>query len=35
MVMRDGKIIKELSAQDLSEYTLLSYAIGSGGGANG
>ncbi|MDR0877423.1 MAG: sugar ABC transporter ATP-binding protein [Treponema sp.] len=30
IVMRDGKITKELNADELSEYKLLSYAIGSG-----
>ncbi|MDR0877024.1 MAG: sugar ABC transporter ATP-binding protein, partial [Treponema sp.] len=34
IVMRDGKITKELNAEELSEYTLLSYAIGSGGGGD-
>ena len=32
LVMREGKIKKELAAEELSEYKLLSYAIGSSGG---
>jgi ribose transport system ATP-binding protein len=31
IVMRDGKIRGEITAEELSEYKLLSYAIGSGG----
>jgi ribose transport system ATP-binding protein len=35
IVIRGGKIKKELAAEELSEYKLLSYAIGSGDGEEG